>query len=65
MDFRALPLFNDFDGYFLSYKLKVPSLRCFYIALEEATGKKGSDIIYIETRKRNRGCTEAWLNGVF
>lgn len=48
------PFYNTFDGYFLSYKLKVakPDER-FYIALENATGKKGSDIIYIDDRQEN------------
>ena len=48
------PFFNQFDGYFFSYKLKVakPDER-FYIALEEQTGRKGSDIIYLDDRKEN------------
>ncbi len=48
------PFYNDFDGYFLSYKMKVakPSKE-FYIKLEEATGKKGNEIIYIDDKQEN------------
>ena len=62
------PFYNDFDGYFLSYKLKVakPS-DAFYVALEEATGKKGSDIIYIDDKKENieAALKRGWQGVVF
>lgn len=48
------PFYNDFDGYFLSYKMKVakPS-EAFYIKVEESTGKKGNEIIYVDDRQEN------------
>lgn len=48
------PFYNDFDGYYLSYRLKVakPDER-FYTILETETGKSGSQIIYIDDKKEN------------
>ena len=48
------PFYNDFDGYFLSYKMKVAKPDdAFYIKLEEDTGKKKDEIIYLDDKQEN------------
>ena len=48
------PFYNDFDGYFLSYKMKVAKPDGeFYLKLEEDTGKKKDEIIYLDDKQEN------------
>ena len=48
------PFFNEFDGYFLSYKMKLAKPNeAFYEALEKETGKSGEDIIYMDDKSEN------------
>jgi HAD superfamily hydrolase (TIGR01509 family) len=51
---RDFPFFNDFDGYIFSYEVGAmkPDAK-IYEALENLTGKRGADLIYIDDRAEN------------
>jgi HAD superfamily hydrolase (TIGR01509 family) len=51
---RDFPFFNNFDGYIFSYEVGAmkPDAK-IYEALENLTGKRGVDLIYIDDRAEN------------
>jgi len=60
---RAFPFFADFDGYVLSYEVGAmkPDAK-IYEALEEMSGKRGADILYLDDRQENvdAGAARGW-----
>jgi FMN phosphatase YigB (HAD superfamily) len=51
---RDFPFFQNFDGYILSYEVKTMKPDApVYQALEQMTGKRGNEIIYIDDRAEN------------
>ena len=60
---RNFPFFGQFDGYILSYKVGAMKPKAkIYEALEEMTGRRGSDIFYIDDRLENveAGAARGW-----
>jgi FMN phosphatase YigB (HAD superfamily) len=60
---RNFPFFRDFDGYIFSYE--VGSLKPqpeIYAALETLTGRRGSDLVYLDDRLENVavGAARGW-----
>ena len=51
---RNFPFFANFDGYILSYEVRAmkPDPR-IYEALEELSGKRGPEILYLDDRQEN------------
>ena len=60
---RNFPFFANFDGYLLSYEVKAmkPDAR-IYEALEQMTGKRGAEILYLDDRRENvdAGAARGW-----
>ena len=60
---RRFPFFSEFDGYILSYEhgAMKPSARLYEI-VERASGRKGSELIYIDDRPENveAGLKRGW-----
>lgn len=60
---RNFPFFNNFDGYILSYEVRSmkPDSK-IYEALEEMSGKRGAEILYIDDRAENieAGAARGW-----
>jgi HAD superfamily hydrolase (TIGR01509 family) len=60
---RNFPFFADFDGYILSYEVKAmkPDAK-IYEALENAAGKHGAEILYLDDRPENvdAGAARGW-----
>lgn len=60
---RKFPFFSEFDGYVLSYEhgCMKPAARLYEI-VERATGRKGTEIIYIDDRSENvvAGSARGW-----
>src|SRR5258706_3825084 len=51
---RNFPFFKNFDGYIFSYEVKTMKPDApIYHALEQMTGKRGDEIIYIDDRAAN------------
>jgi len=51
---RNFPFFQNFDGYILSYEVQAMKPDApIYQALEQMTGKRGNEIIYIDDRAEN------------
>jgi glucose-1-phosphatase len=60
---RNFPFFQNFDGYILSYEVKAMKPDApIYQALEQLTGKRGAEIIYIDDRAENvaGGAAHGW-----
>ena len=60
---RNFPFFKNFDGYILSYEVKAMKPDApIYHALEQMTGKRGDEIIYIDDRAENitGGTAHGW-----
>jgi glucose-1-phosphatase len=60
---RNFPFFECFDGYILSYEVKAMKPDApIYQALEQLTGKRGGEIIYIDDRAENitGGAARCW-----
>ena len=57
------PFFANFDGYILSYEVKAmkPDAK-IYEALEQTTGKRGAEILYLDDRPENveAGAARGW-----
>lgn len=57
------PFFTNFDGYIFSYEVGAmkPNVK-IYEALEQMTGKRGPEIIYLDDRKENieAGAARGW-----
>ena len=57
------PFFANFDGYILSYEVKAmkPDAK-IYEALEQTTGKRGAEILYLDDRPENSeaGAARGW-----
>ena len=51
---RNFPFFKNFDGYIFSYEVKSmkPDVK-IYEALEQLTGRRGAEILYIDDRAEN------------
>jgi FMN phosphatase YigB (HAD superfamily) len=68
---RNFPFFQNFDGYIFSYEVKAMKPDApIYQALEQMTGKRGHEIIYIDDRAENiaGGAERGWrtiLHGTF
>jgi FMN phosphatase YigB (HAD superfamily) len=60
---REFPFFNKFDGYIFSYQIGAmkPQPK-IYEALEEMSGKRGADLLYIDDRAENiaAGAARGW-----
>lgn len=60
---RVFPFFRNFDGYILSYEVGAmkPS-PLIYEELERLSGKKGSEILYLDDRQENidAGAARGW-----
>lgn len=60
---RNFPFFANFDGYILSYEVRAmkPNAK-IYEALEQMTGKRGPEILYLDDRPENveAGATRGW-----
>jgi HAD superfamily hydrolase (TIGR01509 family) len=60
---RNFPFFQNFDGYIFSYEVGAmkPEAK-IYDALEAMTGRRGTDIIYIDDRLENieAGAARGW-----
>ncbi len=60
---RNFPFYANFDGYILSYEVKAmkPDAK-IYEALEEMSGKRGADILYLDDRPENvdAGAARGW-----
>jgi FMN phosphatase YigB (HAD superfamily) len=60
---RNFPFFQNFDGYIFSYEVKAmkPDAK-IYAALEAMTGKRGSEILYLDDRLENieAGAARGW-----
>jgi glucose-1-phosphatase len=60
---RNFPFFENFDGYIFSYEVKAMKPDApIYQALEQMTGKRGNEIIYIDDRVENiaGGAAHGW-----
>src|SRR5487761_2051687 len=60
---RNFPFFQNFDGYIFSYEVKAMKPDApIYAALEQMTGRRGDEIIYIDDRAENitGGATHGW-----
>ncbi|HXI72398.1 MAG TPA: HAD family phosphatase [Verrucomicrobiae bacterium] len=60
---RNFPFFKNFDGYIFSYEVKAMKPDApIYQALEQMTGKRGNEIIYIDDRTENiaGGAVHGW-----
>ena len=60
---RCFPFFQNFDGYICSYEVRsMKPDEPIYLALEQMTGKRGGDIIYIDDRAENiaAGAARGW-----
>jgi glucose-1-phosphatase len=60
---RDFPFFKNFDGYILSYEVKAMKPDApIYESLEQMTGKRGDEIIYIDDRMENieAGAARDW-----
>jgi len=60
---RCFPFFQNFDGYIFSYEVRsMKPDEPIYLALEQMTGKRGVDIIYIDDRAENiaAGAARGW-----
>ena len=60
---RNFPFFQNFNGYILSYEVKAMKPDApIYHALEQMTGKRGEEIIYIDDRAENitGGAAHGW-----
>ena len=60
---RDFPFFANFDGYILSYEVRSmkPDAR-IYEALEQLSGRRGADIVYLDDRQENldAGAARGW-----
>lgn len=60
---RNFPFFANFDGYILSYEVRAmkPDPR-IYEALEELSGRRGAEILYLDDRQENAdaGAARGW-----
>jgi HAD superfamily hydrolase (TIGR01509 family) len=60
---QAFPFFANFDGYVLSYEVRAmkPAAR-IYEALEEVSGKRGAEVLYLDDRRENveAGAARGW-----
>ena len=60
---RAFPFFANFDGYILSYEVGAmkPAAK-IYEALEAMTGKRGTQLVYLDDRQENieAGAARGW-----
>ncbi len=60
---RNFPFFANFDGYILSYEVRAmkPDPR-IYEALEQMSGKRGPEILYLDDRQENvdAGAARGW-----
>jgi HAD superfamily hydrolase (TIGR01509 family) len=60
---REFPFFKHFDGYIFSYEVGAmkPQPK-IYVALEQMSGRRGADLIYIDDRPENveTGSTRGW-----
>jgi putative hydrolase of the HAD superfamily len=60
---RNFPFFASFDGYILSYEVRAmkPDAK-IYEALEKMTGKRGSEVLYLDDRAENveAGAARGW-----
>jgi putative hydrolase of the HAD superfamily len=60
---RDFPFFANFDGYIFSYEVKAMKPDAsIYEALEKLTGKRGSEILYLDDRAENivAGAARGW-----
>jgi len=60
---QNFPFFENFDGYILSYEIKAMKPDApIYAALEQMTGKRGEEIVYIDDRDENitGGAARGW-----
>jgi len=60
---QNFPFFENFDGYILSYEIKAMKPDApIYAALEQMTGKRGHEIVYIDDRDENvtGGAARGW-----
>jgi FMN phosphatase YigB (HAD superfamily) len=60
---RDFPFFKNFDGYIFSYEVgSMKPAAKIYEALENLTGKRGADLIYIDDRPENiaTGAARGW-----
>jgi len=59
----AFPFFANFDGYILSYEVRAmkPAAK-IYEALENLSGKRGAEILYLDDRQENvdAGAARGW-----
>jgi glucose-1-phosphatase len=60
---RNFPFFENFDGYILSYEVGAmkPDVK-IYEALEQLSGKRGAEILYLDDRQENvdAGAARGW-----
>lgn len=60
---RTFPFFSNFDGYIFSYEVGAmkPDAK-IYAALEQLTGKRGAEIVYLDDRAENiaAGAARGW-----
>jgi HAD superfamily hydrolase (TIGR01509 family) len=60
---RNFPFFSNFDGYILSYEIGAmkPAAK-IYEALEQMSGKRGGEILYLDDRQENvdGGAARGW-----
>jgi FMN phosphatase YigB (HAD superfamily) len=60
---RNFPFFQDFDGYVFSYEVggAKPEPK-IYAALEQLTGRRGADLVYLDDRPENvaAGAARGW-----
>jgi len=60
---HAFPFFANFDGYILSYEVRAmkPAAK-IYEALEDLSGKRGAEILYLDDRQENvdAGAARGW-----
>jgi HAD superfamily hydrolase (TIGR01509 family) len=60
---RNFPFFANFDGYILSYEVRAmkPDAK-IYEELEQLSGKRGSEILYLDDRQENvdAGAARGW-----
>ncbi|TAK94232.1 MAG: HAD family phosphatase [Verrucomicrobia bacterium] len=60
---RAFPFFADFDGYIFSHEVgAMKPAEKIYVALEEMSGKRGAEILYLDDRADNvaAGAARGW-----
>ena len=60
---RNFPFFANFDGYIFSYEVKaMKPLPAIYDAMEQLSGKRGADLIYLDDRAENiaAGAARGW-----